>query len=93
MGGSLLLARWGGSITKGAMKVPGRVQSRINLPNKGMSHVLDTHLNPARRANKSQFTLSESELRSLLGSKSTIQTPAKALETGNFARTITTNSA
>ncbi|MDU0353581.1 hypothetical protein RS130_06235 [Paraglaciecola aquimarina] len=30
-------------------------------------------------------------MRGLLSAKSTIQSPARALETGNFARTITTN--
>lgn len=71
------------------MSIPGRVQSRINLSNKGLEHTLSRHFNPVKAENKSQFTISETELRSLLGAKSTIQTPARALETGNFARTIT----
>jgi hypothetical protein len=81
-----------GHIAKGA-SVPGRVQSRINLSNDGIAHVLSNHLSLAKSGNKSQFTLSESELRSLLSSKSTVQAPAMALETGNFARTITTSRA
>ncbi|MGC3875393.1 DUF637 domain-containing protein [Halomonas sp. GXIMD04776] len=80
-----------GEFTKGAARVPGRVQSRINLSNDGIKHTLGLHLNPTKAGNKSQFTLPESELRSLLGAKSTVQAPAQALETGNFARTVTTN--
>ena len=71
--------------------IPPRVQSRINLSNEGVEHTLRRHLNPARAGNKSQFSLSESELRALLGAESAIQAPVKVLETGNFARTITTN--
>ena len=76
---------------KGLGKVPGRVQSRINVSNDGFDHVVSTHLNPARAGNKSQFSVTSSELRGLLSSKSTVQSSARALETGNFARTITTN--
>jgi len=66
-------------------RVPGRVQSRIK--------VLNNHLNPARARNKNQFALSELELRSLLSAKNTVQSSAKALETGNFARTVITKRA
>jgi len=79
------------SATKSLARVPGRVQSRINVSNSGIDHVLKTHLNPSRIGNKSQFTLPESELRSLLGAKSTVQSSARALKIGNFARTVTTN--
>ncbi len=86
--GSKVLGKF---VATGLAKVPGRVQSRINLSNKGIDHVLNTHLNSVRAANKSRFTLSQSQLRGLLSSKNTVQAQARALETGNFARTITTN--
>lgn len=72
-----------------AAAVPGRVGSRINLSNEGMKHVRSTHLNPSRIANKSQFSISEGELRGLLSAKGTVKAPVRALETGNFARTLT----
>ncbi len=78
-------------VTKSVAKVPGRVQSRINLSNDGVKHTLARHLNPAKSGNKSQFSIGESGVRDLLNAKSTIGAPARALETGNFARTITTN--
>jgi RHS repeat-associated protein len=79
-----------GPATTGLNAIPGRVASRINVSNEGFNHVLNTHLNPARIANKSQFTVSASHLRDLLGAKSTVEAPVQALETGNFARTIAT---
>jgi hypothetical protein len=52
--------------------VPGRVQSRINLANgnlkAGWIHVTATHFNPARTG-RSQFSISQSELRHLLQHK------------------------
>ena len=68
--------------------VPGRVQSRINLSNEGMTHTTNNHLNPARTG-KSQFSMSESEVRSALQSKEVISAPARPLESsGNFIREV-----
>jgi hypothetical protein len=55
------------------LSVPGRVQSRINVSNEGMGHVLERHLDPS--VNASQFTISESELRSLLQSQDVVSAP------------------
>ncbi|ODC03109.1 hypothetical protein BFW38_05675 [Terasakiispira papahanaumokuakeensis] len=71
-----------------ARRVPGRVQSRINVSNEGWEHTLNRHFNSSRAQNKSQFTISEDELKGLLSSKEIIQSPARSLETGNYARTI-----
>ena len=78
----------GSDVAKGLADVPGRVQSRINVSNKDWAHTLERHFNPAK-SNKSQFTISQDELKSLLSDKSIIQSPARQLETGNFSRTIT----
>jgi RHS repeat-associated protein len=86
-----ILKNMGRKGLKGLKNVPGRVQSRINISNKGFKHVTDRHMNPSKAASKSQFTLSQSKVRELLSAKSTIQAPARALDTGNFSRTITTN--
>ena len=56
-----------------ALKVPGRVQSRINVSNDSWTHVINEHFNPAK--NKSQFTVSQDELRSLLNNKSVVNSP------------------
>jgi RHS repeat-associated protein len=57
--------------------VPGRVESRINVSNEGMAHVVKRHFSPS--TNASQFTISESELRSLLQSRSTASTPVSRI--------------
>ncbi|WP_266019351.1 hemagglutinin repeat-containing protein [Brucella intermedia] len=58
-------------------KVPGRVQSRVNLANgdssSGWTHVVDRHFNPERNA--SQFTISQSDLRTMLQSPQVVKTP------------------
>jgi hypothetical protein len=60
-------------------KVPGRVQSRINLRNgsvsegAGWNHLVDRHYNPSKKA--SQFTISQEELRALLQSRQVVDTP------------------
>ena len=77
--------------TKGVARIPGRVQSSINVSNKGFDHVMGTHLNSAKAVNKSQFTIGGAEVRALLNSKTTVQAQVRALETGNFARTVTTD--
>ncbi|ODP26632.1 hypothetical protein PTI45_04014 [Paenibacillus nuruki] len=53
-------------------KVPGMppiVQSRINISNDGFNHVLEEHFSSK---NKSQFTISPEELRSILSDKSVV---------------------
>ncbi len=72
-------------------RIPGRVQSRINISNDGFSHVIKGHFDPSRIFNKSQFTISQTELKSLLGAKNTISSQVKMLESGSFARTITSD--
>jgi RHS repeat-associated protein len=54
------------------IQVPGRVQSRINISNNGWAHVLKEHFSTK---NKSQFTISQSELKTLLQNKDIIKTP------------------
>ena len=86
------LNRVGGGKTSGAgapkFGVPGRVQSRINISNKGFTHLVGGHFDPLRIANKSQFSISQSELRSILGAKNTIQSPVTALSGKAFTRTV-----
>ncbi|TBR43814.1 filamentous hemagglutinin N-terminal domain-containing protein [Marinomonas agarivorans] len=84
--------------------IPGRVQSRINLQtgtNKfGMKHILKEHL--SGKPNKSQFHLSETDLKDLLQSKKVVHSPVvKVIESKthgnlyvrqvNVGRTIGTN--
>lgn len=68
-----IVAAIGSKGTVAGVKVPGRVQSRINVSNDGWTHVLDRHFNPDKNA--SQFTISQGELRALLQSRSVIATP------------------
>jgi len=63
------------NVNKGTNKVKGMppiVQSRINVSNDGWKHVLDRHFS---NKNASQFTIKQSELRSLLTSKSIVNSP------------------
>jgi filamentous hemagglutinin len=69
----------------------GVVQSRINISKSGFQHVVDGHFNAARSANKSQFTISQAELRSLLSSKSTVHSAVNKMESGSYERIITLN--
>jgi RHS repeat-associated protein len=62
-----------GAAAEGLAGVPGRVSSRINLSNEGMEHVIKRHL--SGKANASQFSLSESELRSVLSSRAAVSSP------------------
>ena len=55
----------------GKLQVPGRVQSRINIPNKDWMHVLDRHYG----GGGSPFTIPPYELKLLLKSKSVVSTP------------------
>jgi hypothetical protein len=71
----------------GVLKVPGRVQSRINIKNDGIQHVIDRHLSGAHNA--SQFNMTEAELRSLLNSKKVVQTPVtRTLKSGEEIRYV-----
>jgi RHS repeat-associated protein len=84
-----VLTRVAPRAARGLVGIPGRVATRINLSNAGMKHVLDVHLNPAKAINKSQWFGSEATVRGLLSAKSTIQSPVRLLDSGNFARTVT----
>jgi hypothetical protein len=64
------------------LNVPGRVQSRINVSNEGMGHVVDRHFDSS--VNASQFTISEGELRSLLQSQEVVSAPVlRTVQSGN----------
>ncbi len=52
--------------------MPRRVQSRINLANKGWSHLVGRHF--SSRPNASQFTVTQAELRGILQSKQVVGT-------------------
>ncbi|WP_235851374.1 hemagglutinin repeat-containing protein [Paraburkholderia acidicola] len=52
---------------------PGRAQSRINLDNDGVNHLVDRHLDPT--VNASQFTISQSDVLNLLQDPKTVSTP------------------
>jgi hypothetical protein len=82
-GGPSVTLRPGSSLNS---PIPGRVQSRVNIPNgdktAGWSHVVDRHYNPQRNA--SQFTVSQSELRSILQSPQVVGSP--------ITRTLQSNS-
>jgi filamentous hemagglutinin len=70
--------------------VRGRVATRINVSNDGFLHVVQQHFNALKAATKSQFTISQEELRTLLTAKSTVATPVyKLADSGNFVRTVT----
>ena len=78
------------------VEVPGRVQSRINITNKGWKHVLDRHF--SGRRNASQFTITPEMLSSLLYQvrKSPVIRTTTAIEDGKkvlrFIRQIEFNS-
>ncbi|KPV61171.1 hypothetical protein QJ48_01470 [Paenibacillus sp. A3] len=59
----------------GMIKIEGMppiVQSRINISNDGFKHVVEEHFSTK---NKSQFTISQDELRSILSDKDVVSTP------------------
>ncbi|WCR26049.1 hypothetical protein L3476_22615 [Paenibacillus thiaminolyticus] len=61
--------------SKGTGKIEGMppiVQSRINISNDGFKHVVEEHFSTK---NKSQFTISQDELRSILSDKNVVSTP------------------
>jgi hypothetical protein len=66
----------------GLAGVPGRVQSRINLSNLGMEHVIDRHF--SGKANASQFSLTVVELRTILSSRDAVGSPViRSIESEN----------
>lgn len=72
---------------KGLAGVPGRVGSRINLSNEGMEHVIARHL--SGKANASQFSLSEAELRSVLSSRAAVNSPVvRSVESADGIRYV-----
>jgi len=75
------------------------VQNRINIANgptrfstsknAGWEHVVDRHFTPGKNAG--QFTISQDEVKNILGRKDTIQSPATVLETsGQYSRMVNT---
>jgi RHS repeat-associated protein len=72
---------------KGVTGVPGRVGSRINLSNEGMEHVIARHL--SGKANASQFSLTEAELRALLSSRAAVNSPVlRTVDSANGVRYV-----
>jgi filamentous hemagglutinin len=65
--------------------VPGRVLSRINISNAGWAHVLERHFVGAG----SRFSISQAQLRSLLGSKQVVGSPVvRTLESADGTRFV-----
>ncbi|VUD50969.1 hypothetical protein TDB9533_01327 [Thalassocella blandensis] len=74
--------------------IPGRVQSRINVrngdgsKNSGLNYALGKH-GGAGPANKSQFLISRSEIRSLLQSNQVVRSQVNISSTsGNYMRVV-----
>ena len=67
-------------------RIPGRVQSRINVSNDGFSHTQLRHFDG--RPSKSQFSIGQDELRDILGDKNVIGAPVEALPSGQFVRQV-----
>ncbi|MBT2293583.1 adhesin [Paenibacillus albidus] len=66
--------------------MPPIVQSRINISNDGFKHVVVEHYSTK---NKSQFTVSQDELRSILSSKEVVSTPVtRTLESKDGIRYV-----
>jgi hypothetical protein len=75
------------SAPNGLPGVPGRVQSRINLANEGMEHVIRRHLSGNKNA--SQFSLAEADLRKVLGSSQEVNSPVvRTLESADGIRYV-----
>lgn len=82
-----LTAKCGSDVEKGLGSVPGRVKSRINLSSEGMEHVIARHL--SGKPNASQFSLSETELRSVLSSRAAVNSPiVRSLESADGVRYV-----
>jgi len=87
-----------------AARIPGRVQSRVNIANgrtettplrdngnpvsAGFDHVLDGHFNREVSNSRSVFTISPDELKGILQSSSVVKSPVVALPDGQFVRTV-----
>ncbi len=67
---------------KAMSKVPGRVQSRINISNQGFVDAMRKHADG--RPNKSQFSIGQTEIRNLLSDKNVVGAKVTPLESGNF---------
>jgi len=86
------------------LSVPGRVQSRINLANgrtdttplrdsgepvsAGFDHMLQGHFNVPLANNRSVFTITPDELKTILQSKPVVDSPVTSLGDGHFVRTV-----
>lgn len=75
-----------GTVGAAATRVPGRVQSRINVSNDGFSDVTRKHMDG--RPNKSQFSIPEEELRELLGRQDVVSSPVDVLASEQFVRQV-----
>jgi len=87
-----------------AAKGLGRVQSRVNVANgptrftplrnsgqpvsAGFEHVLGGHFGRALGNNRSIFSISPSDLKSVLQSKTVVNSPVTSLGGGQFSRTV-----
>ncbi|MDM9645788.1 hemagglutinin repeat-containing protein [Rhizobium sp. S163] len=87
-----------------ALKVPGRVQSRINLSelrtvttpprangnpvSSGLTHVVDSHFNRELTSSRSVFSITLDELKTILQSPRVVASPVTALPGGQFVRTV-----
>jgi hypothetical protein len=83
----------GSRLANNALDVPGRVQSRINLragsqaEGAGWNHVVHEHF--SGKSNKSQFTVSQDEFRTILQSKTVVNSPvSRILESANGPRYV-----
>jgi filamentous hemagglutinin len=75
------------------LDVPGRVLSRVNLRNgsqaegAGFNHVIAEHF--SGKASKSEFTVSQNELKAILQSKEVVQSPvSRILESADGPRYV-----
>ncbi|MCM3490002.1 T7SS effector LXG polymorphic toxin [Alkalihalophilus marmarensis] len=91
------LSKLGSKAVKGVKGVDGKainkvegmppiVQSRINISNDGWEHVRDRHFS---NKNASQFTITQGDLRSLLSSKTVVDSPVtKSIDSGDGVRYV-----
>ena len=66
--------------------VPGRVQSRVNVTRDGFRHTVEGHLSDNPKPSKSQFDMTETELRRLLQSPEVVRQPARLYRTSQDPR-------
>ena len=90
----------------GIGKVPGRVQSKINIAkgqtrytpldkdgnviDAGWKHVVKRHFNGELSQGTSKFTITQDELKKILQSDNTVSATVKSLDDGQFVRTVDT---